>query len=79
MEHMIDEGGVALREKKMRLREARLTLINGLCLYIYMEKHTKNVEGCLSELAFFFPAYCDRCWGSAQLTCIISGQQIVFP
>lgn len=67
MEHMIDEGGVALREKKVRPREARLTLINGLCLYIWKNTQ-KNVEGCLSELAFFFPAYCDRRWGSAQLT-----------
>lgn len=44
MEHMIDEGGVALREKKVRPREARLTLINGLCLYIW-----KNTQKMLKD------------------------------
>lgn len=55
MEHMIDEGGVALREKKVRPREARLTLINGLCLYIWKNTQKMWKDAYLSLHFSFLP------------------------
>ena len=50
--HMIDTRGVIQGEKNVRLKEIRLTFINGLCLCKCGKR--KNVEGCLSELHFSF-------------------------
>ncbi len=50
---MIDTGGVVQGEKNARLKEIRLTLINGLCLCKY-EKIQKCKNDAYLSLSFLF-------------------------